>query len=52
MFLGLISAQTRYPYAEYPNLAQIVRGMEDSKIHESTIRARVIRDLETEDIYD
>ena len=37
-------------YAEYPKLAQIVRGREDSKLHEDMIRSRMIRQLEIEDM--
>jgi hypothetical protein len=35
-------------YAEYPNLAKFVRGKEGSKLHESTIRARMARQLDDE----
>ena len=37
-------------YAEYPKLAQFVRGKEDSKAHGDMIRARMIRQLENEDM--
>lgn len=37
-------------YAEYPKMAQIVRGRENSKLHEGAIRARMIRQLETEEM--
>ena len=37
-------------YAEYPKLAQFIRGREDSKIHEGSIRGRMIRQLDQEDM--
>lgn len=35
-------------YTEYPSLAKFVRGKEGSSLHESTIRARMIRQLSSE----
>ena len=35
-------------YAENPNLAKFIRGKEGSKLHESAIRAKIIRQIEKE----